>query len=140
MIDGTIELIGPDQVLPAQQYQHIRLSGTGTKTTRGGNLTITGNLTIATPVTLNITKGNVISLGDTLFEFGKLKGAIQKYVDLSGRRLLHQILEILEPLLIGHLKLRELQMYSAYLMQFRLGMETSPSNGITTFNQTMQQQ
>ncbi len=86
MIDGTIELIGPDQVLPAQQYQHIRLSGTGTKTTRGGNLTITGNLTIATPVTLNITKGNVISLGDTLFEFGKLKGAIQKYVDLSGRR------------------------------------------------------
>lgn len=81
---GTVELIGSDQSLPAANYKHVRLMGTGTKTTTGGNLSISGNLTIATPVTLNIAKGNMITLGDTLFELGILKGAIKKTVNLTG--------------------------------------------------------
>jgi len=83
-VGGEIELNGADQNLPAKQYQHVRLSGTGTKTTTGGNLSVLGSLTIAAPVTLNITQGNIITLGDTLFESGILRGAIQKSVNLTG--------------------------------------------------------
>ncbi len=83
-VGGEIELKGADQTLPAKQYGSVRLSGTGTKTTSGGDLSVQKNLTIAVPVTLNITKGNIITLGDTLFESGILKGAVQKSVNLSG--------------------------------------------------------
>jgi hypothetical protein len=81
---GEIELKGANQTLPAKQYQSVRLTGTGTKTTSGGDLSVQKNLTIAAAVTLQIPKGNIITLGDTLFESGKLKGAIQKSVNLSG--------------------------------------------------------
>jgi hypothetical protein len=83
-LNGTFELFGADQTLPAKNYHHVRLSGTGIKTTSGGNLSILKNLTIASSVTLNITKGTSITLGDTLFESGTLAGAIQKSVDLTG--------------------------------------------------------
>lgn len=83
-VGGEIILTGADQTLPAKNYQNVQLNGTGTKTTSGGNLSVSGNLTIAAPVTLKITKGNVVTLGDTLFEFGILRGAIQKSVNLSG--------------------------------------------------------
>lgn len=83
-VGGEIELKGADQILPAKQYGSVRLSGTGTKTTSGGDLTVQKNLTIALPVTLNIAKGSIITLGDTLFESGILKGAIQKSINLSG--------------------------------------------------------
>ena len=83
-VGGEIELNGADQNLPAKQYQHVCLSGTGTKTATGGNLSILGNLTIASPVTLNIPQGSVVTLGDTLFESGRVKGAIQKSVNLTG--------------------------------------------------------
>ena len=43
-------------------------------------------------------------------------------MSIFRERLLHQILEILEQRLVGHQKSSKLlQMYSAYLMQFRLG-------------------
>jgi hypothetical protein len=83
-IGGTFELFDADQVLPAKQYGSVRLSGTGVNTTSGGSFSISKSLTIAAPVTLDITKGTVITLGDTLFEAGILKGAIQKTVNLSG--------------------------------------------------------
>ena len=83
-VGGEIELKGADQTLPAKNYQHVRLSGSGTKTTSGGNFSVQKNLTIAAAVTLQIPKGNIITLGDTLFESGILKGAIQKSVNLTG--------------------------------------------------------
>ncbi|MDP1675535.1 MAG: FlgD immunoglobulin-like domain containing protein [Bacteroidota bacterium] len=83
-VGGEIELKGADQTLPAKQYQNIRLSGTGTKTTSGGNLSVQKNLTIAPAITLQIPKGDIITLGDTLFDSGTVKGAIQKSVDLTG--------------------------------------------------------
>ncbi len=83
-VGGEIELKGANQVLTAKQYQSIRLTGTGTKTTSGGNFSVQKNLTIAAAVTLQIPKGNIITLGDTLFESGILKGAIQKSVNLTG--------------------------------------------------------
>ena len=83
-VGGELELTGANQVLTAKQYQSIRLSGTGTKTTSGGDFSIQKNLTIAAAVTLQIPQGNIITLGDTLFESGTLKGAIQKSVNLTG--------------------------------------------------------
>lgn len=83
-VGGEFELKGADQTLPAKQYQSVRLSGTGIKTTSGGNLSVQKNLTIAAAITLQIPKGDIITLGDTLFESGSLKGAIQKSVNLTG--------------------------------------------------------
>ena len=83
-LTGTFELFGANQTLPASQYNNVTLTGSGTKTTSGGNLSILGNLTIASPVSLTIAKGAVLTLGDTLFESGSMTGAIQKSVDLSG--------------------------------------------------------
>lgn len=83
-VSGEIVLTGANQSLPAKIYEDVQLLGTGIKTTTGGNLSINGNLTIAAAVTLQIQQGNVITLGDTLFESGVLKGAIQKSVDLTG--------------------------------------------------------
>lgn len=83
-VGGEIILTGADQTLPAKNYQTVNLLGTGTKTASAGNFSIAKNLTIAAAVTLNIPKGNVITLGDTLFENGTLQGAIQKSVNLTG--------------------------------------------------------
>jgi hypothetical protein len=76
-IGGEFELNGADQILPTKQYGSVRLSGTGTKTTSGGNFSVQNNLTIAAAVTLQMPKGNIITLGDTLFETGIFRGAIQ---------------------------------------------------------------
>jgi hypothetical protein len=83
-IGGEFELNGADQILPTKQYGSVRLSGTGTKTTSGGNFSVQNNLTIAAAVTLQMPKGNIITLGDTLFETGIFRGAIQKSVNLTG--------------------------------------------------------
>jgi hypothetical protein len=83
-IGGELVLTGADQILPAKNYHHVQLNGTGTKTASGGNVSISGNLTIAAPVTLQIPLGDIATLGDTLFELGSLKGAIQKSVNLTG--------------------------------------------------------
>ena len=82
--NGTFELFGANQTLSAAQYQYVRLLGTGTKTTSGGNFSVQKNLTIGSSVTLNILKGNIVTLGDSLFENGVMNGAIQKTVNLSG--------------------------------------------------------
>lgn len=83
-VGGTIELKGAGQSLQAKQYGSVRLSGTGVNTTVGGSFEVQDNLHIAAPVTLDIVKGTFITLGDTLFESGTLKGAIQKSVDLKS--------------------------------------------------------
>jgi hypothetical protein len=83
-IGGEFELNGADQTLPAKQYGSVRLTGTGIKSTTGGNFTVQHNLTIAAAVTLQMPKGNLITLGDTLFESGIFRGAIQKSVNLTG--------------------------------------------------------
>ncbi len=84
VVGGEVELKGADQILPAKQYETVRLTGTGTKTTTGGNFSVQKNLTIAAAVTLQMPKGNIITLGDTLFESGKFNGAIQRSVNLIG--------------------------------------------------------
>ncbi len=83
-VGGELELTGSDQSLPAKQYQSVRLSGTGIKTSSGGDFSIQKNLTIAAAVTLQIPKGNIVALGDSVFELGIFKGAIQKSVNLTG--------------------------------------------------------
>ncbi len=81
---GTLQLTGANQQLSSAKYNNVELIGTGTVATPAGNITLNGSLTIAAPVTLNITKGSIITLGDSLNESGILKGAIQKSVNLTG--------------------------------------------------------
>lgn len=83
-VGGVLELTGTDQTLPARQYQHVRLSGSGVKTLSGGNADVTGVLSIAAPVTLRVPHGNIITLGDSLNEAGVLLGAVRRTVDLQG--------------------------------------------------------
>lgn len=84
VVNGRFEYFGTNQTVAARQYQSLLLSGSGTKTTAGGNVIIGDTLTITPSVTLVTGAGlNVILLG-TLEEQGYLSGAINKTVDLSG--------------------------------------------------------
>lgn len=83
-IDGVFEFFGANQQVPARQYRNLLLTGSGTKTTVGGNLTVTETVTIASTVTLRVQPSSVLTLNGTLVEQGYLAGRIQKTVDLSG--------------------------------------------------------
>ena len=83
-VDGMIEFFGSDQQVPARQYNDLFVSGTGIKTTTGGSFGVTGNVTVASPVVLDVQSGEILSLGGTLNEQGYLSGSIGKTVNLSG--------------------------------------------------------
>lgn len=83
-IDGVFEFFGANQQVPAKQYSHLVLSGSGTKTTIGGSFTVTDSISIATAVTLRVECRCSITLNGTLTEGGYLAGMIQRRVDLSG--------------------------------------------------------
>jgi hypothetical protein len=83
-IDGVFEYFGANQNVPASTYKNLVLTGSGTKTTVGGNFTVQQNITIAAPVTLKIPAPDLITLGGTLTESGYLEGSIQRSIDLSG--------------------------------------------------------
>jgi hypothetical protein len=83
-IDGVFEYFGDNQQIPARQYSHLVLSGSGTKTTTGGSFTVTDSISIAPAVSLRVEYGSSITLNGTLTEGGNLAGMIQKRVDLSG--------------------------------------------------------
>ncbi len=77
-VGGTFEYSGSIQNVQAVDYQNLRLSGSQTKSTAPLNFNVNGKLEIAPAVTLSINKGNVVTLGDSLFEKGTLFGSIQK--------------------------------------------------------------
>ena len=81
---GVFEYFGANQVIPASRYAFLQLIGAGTKTTLGGNLSVSGDILIAGPVTLGVESGAVVTLGGTMTELGYLNGSIKKTVDLSG--------------------------------------------------------
>jgi hypothetical protein len=83
-IDGVFEFFGANQQVPAKQYSHLVLSGSGTKTTAGGSFTVTDSISIASAVTLRVETGSSITLNGTITEAGYLAGMIRKTVNLSG--------------------------------------------------------
>jgi len=84
VIDGVVEYYGGSQNIPAAQYEHLALTGSGTKSTVGGSFIVSQNVTIAPPVTLQVQAGQLVTLGGTLTEDGYLAGSIRKSADLSG--------------------------------------------------------
>lgn len=83
-IDGVFEFFGANQQVPARQYRNLLLTGSGTKTTVGGNSRVTDTLTIASAIRLRVPPSAVLTLNGTLVEQGYLAGRIQKSLDLSG--------------------------------------------------------
>lgn len=77
-VGGTFEYNGTTQTVQAASYQNLRLSGSATKNSSGGNFSVNGVLEIAPAVTLSVQTGSVITLGDSLAELGYLSGQIQK--------------------------------------------------------------
>ncbi len=85
-LNGTFELFGTNQTVPATQYGNLSLSGTGNYTA-AGDATVTKILTIAPAVTLQVPPTALITLGSStgqLTENGYLSGKIKKTVDLSA--------------------------------------------------------
>ncbi|MBI3586258.1 MAG: Ig-like domain-containing protein [Ignavibacteriales bacterium] len=84
--NGVLEFNGGSQTIPAKTYQNLALSGTGTKTTNGGEVTVSDTLAIAAGVTLVTQAGFDVHLQSTgeLKENGYLLGSINKTVNLNG--------------------------------------------------------
>ena len=83
-IDGLFEFFGANQTVPARQYKDLMLSGSGTKSTAGGSFSVSGNVTVANGVVLDIQNSEIITLIGNLNEQGYLRGGIGKTVNLSG--------------------------------------------------------
>jgi len=83
-VNGKFEYFGGDQVLWAKQYNYLILTGSGTKSTVPGNVTVNADVTISSGVTLKVDSTSVMILKGNLSEQGYLSGSIQKTVDLSG--------------------------------------------------------
>ena len=81
---GVVDYNGSDQTVPASQYERLFLTGSGTKTTSGGNFTVTDSIAVAAAVTLRVPFGTVVTLDGTLSELGYIAGQIKQTVDLSG--------------------------------------------------------
>lgn len=85
-LNGTFELFGVNQTVPATQFGDLLLSGTGNFTT-AGNASVMKTLTIAPAVALQVPLNSAITLGESagkLTENGYLSGKIKKTVDLAG--------------------------------------------------------
>ncbi len=83
-VGGTFEYSGGAQNVQAVDYQNLRLGGSAVKTTSPSSFSVKGRLEVAPAVSLSISKGNVITLGDSLFENGIIFGSIQKTVTLPA--------------------------------------------------------
>ncbi len=84
VVNGVFEYFGANQTIPAHQYQSLLLTGSGTKTTSGGNVIVGDTLTIAPSVTMATGGGLKVTLLGALNEQGYFSGTINKTVDLSG--------------------------------------------------------
>lgn len=83
-IDGAVEYFGANQSVQATQYRDLLLTGTGTKASVGGSFSVSGDITIAPPVTLDVQSGQSITLIGNLVEQGYFQGSIGKTANLSG--------------------------------------------------------
>jgi hypothetical protein len=83
-VGGKFDYFGSDQVLWAKQYNYLTLTGSGTKSTVPGNVTVNADVTISSSVTLKVDSTSIMILEGNLSEQGYLSGSIQKTVDLSG--------------------------------------------------------
>ncbi len=85
-LNGTFEMFGSNQTVPATKYGNLLLDGSGNYTA-AGDATVTKILTIAAPITLHVPLSSIITLGSAtgqLLENGYLSGKIKKSVDLSA--------------------------------------------------------
>ena len=83
-IQGTMEMYGQNQRVPIKKYNNLILSGSGLDYASGGHFSIFGNLFVAPTVTFDLQNGSTITLGDTLFEQGYVRGRIQKIDTLAA--------------------------------------------------------
>ncbi len=77
-LGGTFEYYGTVQSVQPVNYTNLRLTGSAVKSAGSGNFAVNGLLEVAPAVTLALPKGNYITLGDSLQEFGTFIGGIQK--------------------------------------------------------------
>jgi hypothetical protein len=82
-VDGVVVFFGGSQDVPASSYRHLRLAGSGTKTTVGDGLAISDTLTIVSGVRMDHFSPTPILLSGLLAEQGYLAGRIRKTVTLS---------------------------------------------------------
>ncbi len=83
-INGTFEYFGGTQTVRAALYKNLKVLGSGTKTSAGGNFSVTENLEIASTNIFAIQPSSTIILGGTLTENGYLKGSIIRRDTLSN--------------------------------------------------------
>jgi len=84
VVDGMFEFFGSNQSVPARQYRDLMLTGSGTKSSTGGNFSVSGNIMVSPGVVFGIESGASITLIGSLDEQGYLSGSIGKTVNLSG--------------------------------------------------------
>lgn len=84
VVDGMFEYFGSNQPVPARQYRDLMLTGSGTKSSTGGNFSVSGNITVSPTVVFGIEPGASVTLIGNLDEQGYLSGSIGKTVNLSG--------------------------------------------------------
>lgn len=85
-LNGTFELFGTNQTVPATQFANLSLTGSGSYSA-AGNATVTKVLTIAPAVTLQVPSTSIITLGSStgqMTENGYLSGKVRKTVDLTA--------------------------------------------------------
>ena len=84
--NGVYEFFGGNQTIPGRQFQDLSLTGSGTKSTSGTDVTVYGTLAIALGITLATTAGADVHLNGTgtLNEQGYLLGVVDKTVTLAG--------------------------------------------------------
>ncbi len=83
-VGGTFEYSGAAQNVQPVNYQNLRLAGSAVKSASSSNFNVNGRLEVAPAVSLSISKGNIITLGDSLFENGTIFGSIQKTENLPA--------------------------------------------------------
>lgn len=83
-VGGVFEYFGGNQVIPSTRYAFLQLTGSGTKTTSGGDFSVAGDILIGGAVISAVETGAVIDLEGTLTELGYLTGSIKKTVALNG--------------------------------------------------------
>lgn len=83
-IGGGFDYKGSDQRVPAKTYRNLFLTGSGTKTSYGGDFAVRSDVTIQQGIIFTVDSGAVVDLGGLLHESGYFDGKIRKTEVLSG--------------------------------------------------------
>jgi hypothetical protein len=83
-VNGVFDFNGVDQTVAAWNFNNLYITGSGTKTTVGGDFTVSNNLIIDPTAILKVESGKILTLGGTLTENGVFKGSVKKTVSLGG--------------------------------------------------------